>query len=1376
MPLEAFSPPAFLEDLNPQQKQAWSDWISQQFDEAQAGNTDLFDFDAPRAQFFNPRRVELAEDRATLDIAWTGFPRNVAVTSVGERQRWRRADSSRDVQDEYCEWSVARDPNSRKITRVAFTCEGPEYWSFLANTAPEVALALYREFINPDVQREDLFDEDGTYIPRNKWNSTTTNGAMHLIQVNNSLSAEIELAAGSSVVRKIGGRLLAEARELIDCGRYGGRERHSDPHIGERVNSLTRQKADVTLEDPVGLYFNDLLTTGWQTPDGTDPKTFWKYVRGQRGKFVRAVYEVPPEKNYVVGDVTINGRPIEFGAQIADFISIKLTGVAHRFGQSTVEPMTGCRRRAEPGGGFESAPVVSVEAVIGRSARPTRISPEPHREPQTTTPRMEESAPRAGELSSSVEFLKAPTVVDARGPGGFESVADNLAVEPKAAALGSRLRGLTRLGVLPETDLDSLRNMPQGGLEVIIGVNNLLPAVFLELGVRTSRSVCLVNASGVDFLGRRGSWKGTGILLSPNILLTNHHVLNSVQVAGTAECVFNFQAGADGRLQQTRTFRCRPQRLFITSPATGSGLDYTFVWVDGEPGNEFGFVPIDRRAFEIVVDEFANVLSHPAGRPKSVSLQENQVKHQDELIVHYTSDTEPGSSGAGVFNNSWSLVALHHAAKPSQVPGFEFLNEGIKLSAIATSLERQAQGGQQQAAAQEVLRLFGGSDEAMGFFGSLGRRGRADNSLEAVVDSYQGEADDIDVAFWNVEWLSNRYEEKVSAVAEAIFRMNLDIWALEESSPNAAKALVKELKNVYGLEFQYEPAEPDAPDNKQSCTVLWNSKTVRGERRAWGEPIETWLGTHSRDFDELGFEAVEGRIFDRYPVLMHFEALNRPETAPFHFFLVPLHLKAKDEGSKRRRMAARILAEAVRKKIEDDVDADWVLGGDYNAELESGDFQALSQGGFTPLSAGDEQADAISYVKQPFRSLIDHIFLSPNLAAQYDEGDFFIVAADRTIPDYVSEVSDHRPVLVRLSLGEAGTAPGGEEGGLESAGEAAAPSAAALNELKQRLGALPHVPPSAAEPAPPEGSFERRQRRRRPARPQVGGQAADYRDRDGYLANFLGGGQQRVPLFGLPDGAENDAVVVDRRAADLERFVLRYTHFSVVVNGARKMPYYSAVNIDGAELRRIPRSDDKWVFDPRIPQQSQTGDAVYKNNDLDRGHMTRRLDPVWGPSSVAALADADTFHFTNACPQHKNLNQKEWLQLEDYVLGSSENHDSKVSVFTGPVLHPSDRRYRGIQLPEEFWKVVVMVRADTNQLSATGYLLTQKDMISGFEFVFGQFKTYQVTLRRVEELTGLKLGDLLNFDPLMRARPEALGLEAAAAGAQLITGPESLVL
>jgi hypothetical protein len=336
MILSKFDPPGFLDDLTDAQKEAWSKKINNFFERARSGQG----YDGACEQFYNPTKTETGADAASVDITWTAFPRRMTLISGGsDLQRWKKADSSRQLQDEYCEWNVERDvAASGKITRVTFTCEGPEYWKLLADFAPEIVLSLYQKLLdNPAIKKEELFAGDA-YNPENKWNSTTTNGAIHLIQGANTLSAEIFLAAQSSVVRiHANGAEATEEQELIGCGSYGLAERHSDPHIGAMVNTLARQKADVTLANPVGIYFGGLNVAGWETPDATDPQTFWKYIRGTNEKPVRAVFEVTKELGYTVGDVKIQGKPINFGAQIADFILMKLTGTATRFGESTAK-------------------------------------------------------------------------------------------------------------------------------------------------------------------------------------------------------------------------------------------------------------------------------------------------------------------------------------------------------------------------------------------------------------------------------------------------------------------------------------------------------------------------------------------------------------------------------------------------------------------------------------------------------------------------------------------------------------------------------------------------------------------------------------------------------------------------------------------------------------------------------------------------------------------------------------------------------------------------------------------------------------------------------------------------------------------------------
>jgi hypothetical protein len=94
---------------------------------------------------------------------------------------------------------------------------------------------------------EDLFDKNHEYEPYNKWNGvlSTTPGRpedglktvnpgciMHLAQVNNTLGAEIDIAAQATVLRKDpSGELITDATTLCNCSKYGNPNRNSDPMV-----------------------------------------------------------------------------------------------------------------------------------------------------------------------------------------------------------------------------------------------------------------------------------------------------------------------------------------------------------------------------------------------------------------------------------------------------------------------------------------------------------------------------------------------------------------------------------------------------------------------------------------------------------------------------------------------------------------------------------------------------------------------------------------------------------------------------------------------------------------------------------------------------------------------------------------------------------------------------------------------------------------------------------------------------------------------------------------------------------------------------------------------------------------------------------------
>ena len=109
-------------------------------------------------------------------------------------------------------------------------------------------------------------------------------------------------------------------------------------------------------------------------------------------------------------------------------------------------------------------------------------------------------------------------------------------------------------------------------------------------------------------------------------------------------------------------------------------------------------------------------------------------------------------------------------------------------------------------------------------------------------------------------------------------------------------------------------------------------------------------------------------------------------------------------------------------------------------------------------------------------------------------------------------------------------------------------------------------------------------------------------------------------------------------------------------------------------------------------------------------------------------------------------------------------------MFTGPVFDDDDPVIGdNLRVPLEFWKVVVMRAQDGSQLHATAYLLSQGQMIRKLlegrarpeareGFVFGPYKTFQISISDLQKATGYDFGALAAADPLAatKAGHEAL--------------------
>ena len=297
-----------------------------------------------------------------------------------------------------------------------------------------------------------------------------------------------------------------------------------------------------------------------------------------------------------------------------------------------------------------------------------------------------------------------------------------------------------------------------------------------------------------------------------------------------------------------------------------------------------------------------------------------------------------------------------------------------------------------------------------------------------------------------------------------------------------------------------------------------------------------------------------------------------------------------------------------------------------------------------------------------------------------------------------------------------------------------------------------------------------------------------YDARPGYDPNFVG---FKAPLPKLSKAAAKEAVALPVTKKGQNKHELKYHHYSVIMNAARKIAFVAAVNFDGKAKAKFKRSGpDKWFSDPRVEKNVQTTNAFYARNPLDRGHLVRRADAAWGATKAEAeRANIDTFHFTNCSPQHEIFNQqaqankrnlKLWGNLEEHISQQVENQ--RLSIFNGPIFRPDDREHRKIKVPKQFFKIVI-AKKDDGTPAAYGFLLSQEPFIRdlglegiGLEgFDPGPFKVFQVPISEIEQKTKLDFGPIREFDTKRRRRGEE-GLEAVEPQPVLIESLDQLEL
>jgi hypothetical protein len=252
--------------------------------------------------------------------------------------------------------------------------------------------------------------------------------------------------------------------------------------------------------------------------------------------------------------------------------------------------------------------------------------------------------------------------------------------------------------------------------EKILGIDNTLGVDFFVRGLKVAAAVARITVprfeNGVQQSVAGGPWlaHGTARLLSPSLLITNNHVLNSRMATEAAACDADFTTQAlqssvrfDFDTESAAGVKTGVRRLVARSVS----LDYAVVEL-AEPVTR----PVPRLAPDpVTVDATTrlavNIVQHPRGEHKQVAFRNNLASGADERVLRYFTDTDHGSSGSPVCDDQWRVVALHRGAQHATGVEFQgrddaYVNFGTQIRAVVADLAEQDQvAGEAVALAQQ---------------------------------------------------------------------------------------------------------------------------------------------------------------------------------------------------------------------------------------------------------------------------------------------------------------------------------------------------------------------------------------------------------------------------------------------------------------------------------------------------------------------------------------------------------------------------------------------------------------------------------------------------------------------------------------------------
>jgi hypothetical protein len=249
-------------------------------------------------------------------------------------------------------------------------------------------------------------------------------------------------------------------------------------------------------------------------------------------------------------------------------------------------------------------------------------------------------------------------------------------------------------------------------LEKFVHDNDMVSFAFLQEGWKAGNAIARIRITRYEngqpkeqSVGEPATSLGTCWMLTKDLVITNHHVINARKQIEAPASADDFKKQAENALVEfDYNFNYVEGILsrIATLEAYDRTLDFAILRMPKLIDRPLPRLLAEKIMLDTGTSQAVNIIQHPFGQAKKVGLRNNHIYDAASPRIRYFTDTEEGSSGSAVFNDNWQVIALHRASSLVDNVSYNgqttaWVNEGVQLYAIMEHLKQHA-----PALAQEI--------------------------------------------------------------------------------------------------------------------------------------------------------------------------------------------------------------------------------------------------------------------------------------------------------------------------------------------------------------------------------------------------------------------------------------------------------------------------------------------------------------------------------------------------------------------------------------------------------------------------------------------------------------------------------------------------